>query len=110
MSWFDFISRLITAAALVALAVTVGVWLTRAPLTAALTILPPVNITPEPILASPPTSPTVAPTTIEVPVEMEIAAPIAVAPEPPAAKPVEPKNQPRPTVQPRRRGILGRWR
>jgi len=45
-----------------------------------------------------------------VPVEVEIAASIAAVPEPPAAKPVEPKTEPRPACQPRRRGIFGRRR
>ena len=35
MSRFDLVNRVLTAAALVALAVTLGVWLTRSPLTAA---------------------------------------------------------------------------
>jgi len=109
MTCFDPLSRLITAATLVALAMTLGVWLTRAPLTAA-PATPPVKIAPEPIVAPPPTPPTVMPTTIKVPVEMEIAAHAAAVPEPPAAKPVEPKTEPRPACQPRRRGIFGRRR
>lgn len=108
MSRFDLVNLVLTAAALVALAVTLGVWLTRSPLTAAAPATP-AKIAPQPILAPPPTPPTVTPTTIEVPVEVEIAAPVTV-PEPPAAKPVEPETEPRPACQPRRRGIFGRRR
>jgi hypothetical protein len=100
----DLLSRLTTAAALIASAVALGVWLTLAPLTAA----PPVKIAPEPILAPTPTPPTVTPTTIEVPVEVEIAAPIAAVPEPLAAKVVEPRTEPRPACQPCRRGLFRR--
>ena len=67
MTRLDLLSRLITAAALVALAVSLGVWLTQLPLTAA-PAAPPVKIAPEPILAPPPTPPAVNPTTLEVPV------------------------------------------
>jgi len=109
MSRFDLVNRVLTAAALVALAVTLGVWFTRPPLTAA-PATPPVKIAPEPILAPRPTPPIVAPTTIEVPVEVEIAASTATVPESPTAKPVEPKTVPRPACQPLRRGIFGRRR
>ena len=49
----DLLNRAFTAAALVALAVTLGVWLTRSPLTAAPAAAP-VKIAPEPTLAPPP--------------------------------------------------------
>jgi hypothetical protein len=106
----DLLNRVLTAAALVALAVTLGVWLTRAPLTAAPATTP-VKIAPEPILAPPPpTPPTVTPTIIEVPVEVEIA---AEADEPPAAKPTkeklaEPTPKSKAACQPDRRGLFRR--
>jgi len=109
MTRFDVFSRVITAAALVALGVILGVWLTRSPLTAAAPPSP-AKIAPQPILAPPPTPLTVAPTVIEVPVEAEIAASVAIVPQPPAPTLVEPKTEPRPACQPRRRGIFGRWR
>jgi len=109
MSRFDLVNRVLTAAALVALAVTLGVWLTRSPLTAAAPATP-AKIAPQPILAPPPTPPTVTPTTIEVPLDVAITAPVAAVPEPPAAKLVEPNTEPRPACQPRRRGIFGRRR
>jgi hypothetical protein len=107
MPRFDLLSRLINAAALVALAVAVGVWLSRSPLTEA-PDAPPVKMTPEPILAPTPTPAGVVPATIEVPVEVEIVASAAAAPEPPAAKPLEPKPEPRPICAPCRRGVFGR--
>lgn len=94
------LNRILTATALVALAVTLGAWLTRAPLTAAPAAMP-VKIAPEPISAPPPPMPEVATTTIEVPVEVEVA-----AAEPPAGKPAE--SKPQPTCQPRRRGMFRR--
>jgi hypothetical protein len=106
----DLLNRVLTAAALVALAVTLGVWLTRAPLTAAPATTP-VKIAPEPILAPPPPAPpTVTPTIIEVPVEVEIA---AEADEPPAAKPTkeklaEPTPKSKAACQPGRRGLFRR--
>ena len=106
MTRLDLLSRLITAAALVALAVTLGVWLTRSPLTAAPNARP-VKIAPEPMLAPPPAPPTITPTIIEVPGEVEIATPVAV-PEPPAIEPTERKPQPHPACQPRRRGLFRR--
>jgi hypothetical protein len=99
----DLLNRAITAAALIALAVTLGVWLTRAPLTAAPATTP-VKTAPEPTLAPPPPQPTVTPTVIEVPVEVEIAA----AAEPPVAKPAEPEAQSKPLFQPRHRGLFRR--
>lgn len=110
MTRFDLLSRLITAAALVALAVTLGVWLNRPPLTTAPDAPPTVKIIPEPILAPPPAPSRVIPTTIEVPLEVEIAAQAAAVPEPPAVKLVEPRTEPCPARQPRRRGIFGRRR
>jgi type IV secretory pathway VirB10-like protein len=99
----NLLNRILTAAALVALAVTLGVWLTHAPLTAAPDTKP-AKIAPEPIPA-PPTKPATTPTVIEVPVEVEI----ADATEPPAAKPAEPKApEPQPNCQPRRWGLIRR--
>jgi len=110
MTRFDLLSRVITAAALVASAVTLGIWLNRPPLTAAPDALP-VKIIPEPILAPTPTPTRVTPTTIEVPLEVETAASAAAVPEPPAAKPLEPESKPCPACRPRGRGIFGRrWR
>ena len=105
MTRLDLLNRVITATVLVALAVTLGVWLTRAPLTAAPAAVP-VKIAPEPTLAPPPVSihPATRPTIIEVPVEVEIAAPT----EPPAARPVEPKPEPRPINPPRPRWLFRR--
>ena len=98
----DLLNRTITAAALVALAITLGVWLTHAPLTAA-----PQKIAPEPILAPPPVPvrPATMPTIIEVPVEVEIA---ATADPSPAATPAEPKPEPKSACQPHRRGLFRR--
>ena len=102
----DLLNRTITAVVLVALAITLGVWLTRAPLAAAPAATP-VKIAPEPISAPPPVpvEPATTPTVIEVPVEVEVAA----AAEPLAAKPAEGTSKPRPTYQPRRRGLFRRW-
>jgi hypothetical protein len=94
----DILSHTVTAAVLVALAITLGVWLTRAPLTASPPAAP-VKIVHEPTLAPPP-PPKVTPTVIEVPVEVEIA-----ATEPPAA---EAKAESRPTYQPRHRDLFRR--
>ncbi len=91
-------SRVVTAVALVALGITLGIWLNRAPLTAA-----PVNTTPEPTLAPPPPH-TIVPTVIEVPVEVEI----ADVSERPAAKPAEPKSESYPTFRPHHRGPFRR--
>ena len=101
----DLLNRTITAIALVALAIALGVWLSRAPLTAAPAAAP-VKIAPEPILAPPPVpvQPATMPTIIEVPVEVEIAA----AAEPPAAAPAEATSEQRPAYQPRRRGLFRR--
>ena len=102
MTRFDLLGRILTAAALVALAITVGVWLVREPLTAA-PAAPPVKIAPKPILAPPaPVRPATIPTTIEVPVEVEVAA------EPPAAKLAEPNPESKPTRPPRRLGLFRR--
>jgi hypothetical protein len=101
----DLLNRTVTAVTLVALAIALGVWLTRTPLTAA-PVATPVRIAPEPTLAPPPISleSAMTPTVIEVPVEVEIAAPA----EPPAAKPVEPKPEPQPVNPPRHRGLFRR--
>ena len=96
----ELLNRALTAAALVALAITLGVWLTRAPLAAAPAATP-VKIAPEPTLAPPPApvQPATTPTIIAVPVEVEIAA------EPPAVKP---KPELQPINPPRRRGLFRR--
>ena len=101
----NLLNRAITAAALVALAITLGVWLTHAPLTAA--PAPPQKIAPEPVLAPPPVPvrPATMPTIIEVPVEVEIA---ATADPSPAATPAEPKPEPKSASQPHRRGLFRR--
>jgi len=99
----DLLNRAITAAALIALAVTLGVWLTRAPLTAAPATTP-VKTAPEPTLAPQPPPPQVTPTVIEVPVEVEIAA----TTDPPAIKPAEPKPESKSNHEPRRRGLFRR--
>lgn len=64
MTRINFVSRLVTVTALVALAVTVGVWLTRSPLTAA----------PTPAPAKPTVAP-LPPGTTEVEVSYEIVPP-----------------------------------
>lgn len=94
----DLLNRTITAVALVALAIALGVWLTRAPL-AATPAAAPVKITPEPILAPPPApvQPSTTPTIIAVPVEVEI-----------AAEPAEPRPELKPAYQPHRRGLFRR--
>ena len=100
MTRFDLLGRILTAAALVALAITVGVWLVHEPLTAAPAAAP-VKIAPEPILAPPaPARPATLLTTIEVPVEVEVVA------EPPVAKPADPKPESKPACPPRRRGLF----
>jgi hypothetical protein len=89
MTRSDLLNRVIAAAALVALAVTLGVWLTRSPLTAAPAATPPTvaplpspvkSIRPaealrEPTLAPLPPPAVVTPSTVttEVQVEVEIA-------------------------------------
>jgi hypothetical protein len=94
----ELFSRIVTAVALVALGITLGIWLSRAPLTAA-----PVKMPTEPTLApSPPHM--VEPTVIEVPVEVEI----TDMSEPPAAKPAEPKPESRPAYRPHRRDLIRR--
>jgi hypothetical protein len=126
----DLLNRTIIAVVLVALAVTLGVWMTRSPLTAtpaAAPIPPPVKPAPtevlhEPTLAPLPPSAILTPsaTTTEVQIEVEIAplpgppaAPIAADPsatEPtPAATPTEPKPEPQSgRQQPRRWGLFRR--
>jgi hypothetical protein len=103
MTRFDLLNRAITAAALIVLAATLGIWLARVPLTTA-PVAAPVKIAPEPILAPPPPPPTMTPTVIEVPVEVEIA---AVA-EPPVIKLAEPTPESKPTDPRRRRGLFRR--
>jgi len=104
MTRLDLLNRTVIAAALVALAIAVGVWLTRAPLAAA-PVAAPVRIAPEPTLAPPPVPVRPTTTVIEVPVEVEIAA----AAEPPAAIPAEATSKPRPIYQHRRRGLFRHW-
>jgi len=102
MTRIDLLNRAITAIALIALALTIGIWLTRLPLVAAPAAVP-AKVAPEPTLAPPPVPirPATMPTIVEVPVEVEIA-------EPPAAKPVEPRPEPQPINPPRRRGLFRR--
>lgn len=103
MTRLDLLKRIITATVLVALAVTLGVWLARAPLTTAAPAAP-LKIAPEPTPAPPPPVPVRPVTTvIEVPVEVEIAA----AAEPPSvATTTEPKPEPKPASLLRRRGLF----
>ena len=114
MTRLDLFRRVITAAVLVALAVTLGVWLTRAPLTAA-PVPPPVKpaeAIPEPTLA--PVLPlkalsAVAPITIEVPIEVEIAASAPGAADPlPTVEAAEPTPKARSPYWPNRRGLFRR--
>ena len=95
----NFLKRVLTAAGLLALAVMLGIWLSRLPLTA-----PAPSAAVKPTLAIPPMpiTPADAPATIEVPVEVQIGAP--------AAKPAEPKPMPRYCGSPHRRGLFGRRR
>ena len=96
------LSRILTAAVLTAAAVAFGVWLNRPPLAAAPAIT--TEAVPAPTLAPPPI-PAVPAITIDVPVEVEIAAaPPAVKP---AEKPADPK-QPKTNCQPSRRGWFRR--
>jgi hypothetical protein len=106
-SRIDLLNRALTAAALVALAVTSGVWLTRSPLTAATPA--PAEAEESPALAPLPL-PAPAATTTEVQIELEIASPTTpvVADPPPAAKPAETKREPQNTYQPRRRSLFRR--
>ena len=108
------LSRILTAAVLIALAVTAGVWLARPPLAAATArptkIIPEPAEAPLPIPAPIPAVPVARPTTptiIEVPVEVEIAAaaPVADHRRPCAA---EPKPKPQSNYQPARRGLFRR--
>ena len=113
MTRLDLLNRALTAAVLVALAVTLGVWLTRSPLTAAplpvapAPVLPTVKPAPAEALATPTLAPLPLPapatTTTEVQVEVEI----APLPIPPAAKPAEPQNTHSP-YQGRGRGLFRR--
>jgi len=99
----ELLNRALTAAALVALAITLGVWLTRSPLTASpapdaapavpAKTHPARPTTPEPTVAPLPLSPVVTPRTVttEVEISYEIAPlpPTSVVADPPAAKPAE---------------------
>lgn len=97
----NVLNRALTVAALVALAVMLGVWLSRQPLT---TAVPPVTVestlAPSPI----PVTSVAAPIIVEMPAEAEPATP------PMAAKVAEPKPEPRRGYLPRRRGLFGRRR
>jgi hypothetical protein len=127
MTRLDLLNRALTAAVLVALAVTLGVWLTRSPLTAAplpvapAPVLPTVKPAPAEALATPTLAPLPLPapatTTTEVQVEVEIA-PLPIPPAtpvvadpppaaPPAAKPAEPQNT-HSSYQGRGRGLFRR--
>jgi len=103
MTRFDPLNRVIIASALVAVAVVLGIWLARSPLTVPPAAAP-AKIAPEPILAPPPAPIHPATTVIQVPVEVE------VPPEPPAVTQAEPRPEPQPTCQPRRRGLFRRRR
>jgi len=96
----NVLNRALTVAALVALAVILGVWLSRSPSTAA---PPPASVAPTLALPPIPITPA-ALAIIEVPVEVEIASPAV------AAQPAEPKPELRCCHPPRRRGLFGRLR
>ena len=100
------LSRILTAAVLIALAVTAGVWLARPPLAAATGR--PTKIIPEPAWAPLPIPAAPKPTIIEARVEAEIAA--TAAPKPPAVKLTEKpaETRPQPNCPPRRRGLFRR--
>jgi len=127
MTRSDLLNRVITAAALVALAVTLGVWLTRSPLTAAPAATTPPTVAPlpppvkcirpaealrEPTLALLPRPAVVTPSTVttEVQVEVEIAPPLIspapVVTDPPAANPADAKAKPQSNYQPHRWGLF----
>jgi hypothetical protein len=106
----ELLNRALVAATLIALAVTLGVWLSRAPLAAAPATTPtPVKTAPEPTLTPPPAAPAVTPlpitpTVIEVPVEVEI----ATTAEPPAVESDGPRPESKPSCSPHRRGLFRR--
>lgn len=101
-------SRVIVSAALIALGVMLGVWLSRPPVTAAapapmnsIPIKTPAEVAPESTLAPLPLAAAV-PASVEGQVEAEIAA------AKPSAKSAEPTPEPHPICQPRRRGLFRR--
>jgi hypothetical protein len=100
------LSRVLTAAVLIASAVTAGVWLARPPLAGP--VAAPAKIIPEPTWAPLPISAAPKPTIIEARLEAEIAA--TAAPKPPAVKPTEKpaETRPQPNCPPRRRGLFRR--
>jgi hypothetical protein len=109
------LSRILTAAILIASAVTAGVWLARPPLAAATArqtkIVSEPAEAPLPIPAPIPAVPVVRPTTptiIEVPVEVEIAVAAPVAESPPTMSAAEPKPKPQSNYPPARRGLFRR--
>jgi hypothetical protein len=123
----DLLNRVITAAALVALAITLGVWLTRSPLTAAPAAtpavapflppakpVPPAKAMPEPTLAPLPLPAPAIPTTVttEVEIEFEIAPlpspPTPVVADPPRTEPAENPQTPANCRQYFRRGWFRR--
>ena len=97
----NVLNRALTVAALVALAVMLGVWLSRSPSTAA-----PPTAADAPILAPSPVPITsvAAPIIVEMHAEAEPATPVM------AAKATHPKPEPRCGYPPRRRGLFGRRR
>ena len=101
------LSRVLTAAVLIALAVTAGVWLARPPLAAATgrptKIIPEPAEAPLPIPGVPAVSLT-TPTITNVPVEVEIVAEPASRCRQTGAKSKPPQS----TCQPRRRGLFRR--
>jgi hypothetical protein len=109
------LSRILTAAVLIALAVTAGVWLAHPPLAAATghptKIIPEPAGAPLPIPAPIPAVPIARPTTpiiIEVPVEVEIAGAAPVAEPPPTMRAAETKPKPQSNYPPARRGLFRR--
>ncbi len=104
------VNRTITAAVLMALAVTLGLWLSRAPLTA-VPAAAPMKTAPEPTLAPPPpVRPATTPTVLEVPVEVIVAPmPVPADSNNPNVEPAnESKPEPHPAYQPRHRGLFRR--
>ena len=113
MTRLDLLNRALTAAVLVALAVTLGVWLTRSPLTAAplpvapAPVLPTVKPAPAKALATPTLAPLPLPAPVTTTTEVQVEVEIAPLPIPPAAKLAEPQNTHSP-YQGRGRGLFRR--
>lgn len=115
----ELVSRVVTAAVLLVLAVGAGVWLSKTPVTAQPPAAQPPAVplpklteavAPIPLKAPPPKRGSV----IEVTVEAVVAPPPAAPPPVPAAQPDEESNEDTspcnsPCYQPCRRGLFRRW-